>query len=93
MSEGVKFDQDELDTINKIQETYLELQQKLGQVSLTRVKIEQQIETLNEHEDALLVKFKETQTDEKAFVDAITKKYGDGTLDPANGVFTPNEDQ
>jgi hypothetical protein len=93
MAEDVKFDQGELDTINKIQETYLELQQKLGQVSLTRVKIEQQIETLNDHEEALLTKFKETQTEEKSLVDAITEKYGDGTLDPTNGIFTPNKDQ
>ena len=28
---------------------------------------------------------------QKQFLDEITKKYGDGTLNPDTGIFTPNK--
>ena len=32
----------------------------------------------------------EHQSTEKDFVDSITKKYGEGTLDPSTGAFISN---
>jgi len=31
------------------------------------------------------------QLNEKQFLDEITKKYGEGSLNPENGEFTPNK--
>ena len=87
MAEDTKFTKEEMDTISKIQETYLEIQQKLGQVSLSKLKLEQQAEAIDKVEEELLKKFKITQKEEKDFVDGISKKYGDGTLDPESGIF------
>ena len=91
MAEETKFTKEEMDTISKIQETYLEIQQKLGQVSLSKLKLEQQAEAIDKMEEELLENFKKTQKEEKDFVDNVTKKYGDGTLDPESGIFTPNK--
>ena len=91
MAEDTKFTKEEMDNISKIQETYLEIQQKLGQVALNRLKIDQQVEAVDKLEEELLKKFTTTQKEEKDFVDGVTKKYGDGTLDPENGIFTPNK--
>ena len=91
MVEDTKFTKEEMETISKIQETYLEIQQKLGQVSLSKLKLEQQAEAIDKMEEELLENFKKTQKEEKDFVDEVTKKYGDGTLNPENGIFTPNK--
>ena len=91
MAEETKFTKEEMNTISEIQEKYLEIQQKLGQVSLSKLKLEQQVEAIDVLEKELLENFKQTQKEEKDFVDNITKKYGDGTLNPDNGIFTPNK--
>ena len=91
MAEDTKFTKEEMDMISKIQETYLDIQQKLGQVSLSKLKLEQQAEVINKMEEELLENFKKTQKEEKDFVDSVTKKYGDGTLNPESGIFTPNK--
>ena len=91
MAEDTKFTKKEMDMISKIQETYLDIQQKLGQVSLSKLKLEQQSEAIDKMEKEILENFKKTQKEEKDFVDEVTKKYGDGTLNPENGIFTPNK--
>ena len=91
MAEDTKFTKKEMDMISKIQETYLDIQQKLGQVSLSKLKLEQQAEAIDKMEEELLENFKKTQKEEKDFVDSVTKKYGDGTLNPESGIFTPNK--
>ena len=89
MAEETKFTKEEMNTISEIQEKYLEIQQKLGQISLSKLKLEQQVEAIGKVEKELLENFKKTQKEEKDFVDGVTKKYGDGTLDPESGIFTP----
>ena len=89
MAEETKFTKEEMKIISEIQEKYLEIQQKLGQVSLSKLKLEQQVEAIDKVEKEILENFKKTQKEEKDFVDGITKKYGDGTLDPESGIFTP----
>ena len=37
--------------------------------------------------------FNKIQNDEQKFLDGITKKYGQGSLNPETGVFTPNKSQ
>ena len=91
MAEDTKFTKEEMDMISKIQETYLDIQQKLGQVSLSKLKLEQQSEAIDKMEKEILENFKKTQNQEKDFVDEVTKKYGDGTLNPESGIFTPNK--
>ena len=91
MAEDTKFTKEEMDMISKIQETYLDIQQKLGQVSLSKLKLQQQSEAIDKLEQELIENFTKVQNQEKDFVDNITKKYGDGTLNPESGIFTPNK--
>ena len=85
----VKFTEDEMKEISKLQQTYLALQNTLGQVGVARIKLEQQLNDLDSNEDTLKSQFVENQSKEKDFVDQINKKYGDGNLDLSTGVFTP----
>ena len=56
-------------------------------------KKEQQEESLAKEHDTLIDSFNKTQDGEQKFLDEITKKYGQGTLNPETGVFTPNKSQ
>ena len=51
---------------------------------------DEQLEQMDNHEESLNKQFKENQKNEKEFLDGITKKYGEGVLNPETGVFTKN---
>ena len=90
MSEPVKFTEEELSKVKLLQNDYLDIQNKLGQVSLTRIRLNTQLKALDTEEESILKNHEELQTKEKDFLDKITKKYGVGTLNPETGEFTPN---
>ena len=85
----VKFTEDEMKEINTLQQIYVSIQNNLGQLNLNRIRLEQQLDNMDETEENIRNQFVETQQKEKAFVDSINKKYGDGNLDLTSGVFTP----
>ena len=89
MSESIKFTEQELKKVNDLQGEYLNLQNSMGQLSISRIRLEQQLEEFDKAEDNIKQKFVETQTKEREFITTINKKYGDGNLDLNTGVFTP----
>ena len=91
MSEAIKFTNEELEKIKNIQNQYIDIQNAFGQVSLSRLRLQEQIQLLDEKDEENKQKFYDVQKNEKQFLDEITKKYGDGSLNPDTGVFTPNK--
>ncbi len=91
MAEDVKFTEDEMKEIDDIQKSYFDIQNKFGQVRIARLKLEQQLESLDNEEDNLHKNFDNIQNDEKTFLENITEKYGEGNLNPDTGIFTPNK--
>ena len=77
--------------LREIQQKYITLQGEFGQISVTKIRLTQQLDNLNLFEDELTKKFKETQEQEKKFINDITEKYGEGQLDAESGVFTKTE--
>ena len=86
MPEEVKFTEEELKQVQNIQQSYLNVQNQFGQLKLAQIKLDEQEVDL---EQAL----KTIQSEEKKFLDGITNKYGQGTLNPETGVFTPTENK
>jgi len=86
MPEEVKFTEEELIQVQKIQQSYSSVQNQFGQLKLAQIRLDNDEVTL---EDAL----KSIQDDEKKFLDGITEKYGQGSLNPETGVFTPTENK
>ena len=84
MPEEVKFTEEELTQVQNIQKSYLNVQNQFGQLKLAQIRLDNQEVEL---EEAL----KSIQSEEKTFLDGITDKYGQGTLNPETGVFTPVE--
>ena len=86
MPEEVKFTEEELKQVQNIQSSYVDVTNKFGQLKLAQVRLDRQEVDL---EDTL----QKIQSHEQTFLDGITKKYGQGTLNPETGVFTPTENK
>ena len=86
MPEEVKFTEEELIQVQKIQQSYSSVQNQFGQLKLAQIRLDNDEVTL---EDSL----KSIQDEEKKFLEGITEKYGQGTLNPETGVFTPTENK
>ena len=84
MPEEVKFTEEELKQVQNIQRSYMAVQTQFGQLKMSQIKLDEQEVDL---EEAL----KSIQSEEKKFLDGLTDKYGQGTLNPETGVFTPVE--
>ena len=94
MPEEVKFTEEELNEVQSIQQEYNNIQTKFGQLKLAKLRLNEQMIDLEKQEEELEVKIlKNVQDKEQKFLDGITKKYGQGTLNPESGVFTPNKSQ
>ena len=83
-----QFDSDELEKIKNLQQKYLEIQAGYGQVKLSRLRLEEQLQNINDFETNLNKEYAKTQKKEKSILKHLTDKYGDGQLDPTTGVFT-----
>ena len=46
---------------------------------------------LFENENKLKSNFNDVQNEEKSFMEEVTKKYGEGVLDPKTGTFSANK--
>ena len=86
MPEEVKFTKEELTQVQNIRKDYTNVQYQFGQLKLAQIRLDNDEVTL---EDAL----KSIQDEEKKFLEGITEKYGQGSLNPETGVFTPTENK
>jgi hypothetical protein len=87
----VQFTEDEMEKLKKIRDGYLSVQHQFGQVSITEIRLDSQLDALGETKENLTKNFKSIQDDEKNFLDEINDKYGEGELDPETGVFISNK--
>ena len=90
MSDDKKFTEEELKSLRDLQDSYTQKQAELGQVSVQRILLNQQLDDLNKRESDLQAKYVEIQQQEQDLVKKLNEKYGPGQLDPESGVFTPN---
>ena len=91
MSEQIKFTDEEMKTLRGLQDSYTEKQSELGQLSVQRILLNQQLDALDERQTFLENEYKKIQQKEADFVRTLNNKYGQGQLDPDTGVFTPNK--
>lgn len=83
MAESVKFTDQEIKDLRDLQSEYQKVIYSWGQVQIER----KLIQTREEEIESLYTSLNQR---EKALMDALNKKYGDGTLNLENGTFTPN---
>ena len=85
----MKFSDDELKSLQDLQNNYQEKQMVLGQLSVQRILLNQQSEALEARTTEVEQEYQTVQQEERELVAKLNEKYGPGQLDPATGVFTP----
>jgi len=90
MSDDIKFSEEEMKSLRDLQDSYTKKQAELGQVSVQRILLNQQIDTLDERQAQLESEYTQVQQQEQDLVKKLNEKYGPGQLNPETGVFTPN---
>ena len=88
-SKDTKFSEEELKSLQDLQNSYQGKQLQFGQLEVQRLLVAQQLEQLDNAKAKLEVEYGEVQETERKLVADLNKKYGPGNLDPATGVFTP----
>ena len=88
-NDEVKFSEEELKELGDLQTSYQEKQGLLGQLSVQRILLNQQIEAIETRQTELEGEYEEVQQTERDLVQKLNEKYGPGQLDPQTGVFTP----
>ena len=83
-SKEIKFEKDDLEKVQSLQQEYARITNLLGQMKITQLNIERQ-------EQDLMEQLKNAQANEAELLEEITAKYGPGQLDPATGTFVPIE--
>jgi len=90
MADDIKFSEEEMKSLRELQDSYTQKQAELGQVSVQRILLNQQLDALEEKQTFLENEYKKIQQQEQDLVKKLNEKYGAGQLDPESGVFTPN---
>ena len=88
-SKDTKFSEEELKSLQDLQNSYQQKQLQFGQLEVQRLLVSQQLEQLDSAKTKLEVEYGEVQETERKLVADLNEKYGPGNLDPATGVFTP----
>lgn len=91
MAEDIKFTEDEMTSLKQLQEDYTTKQEQLGQISVQRILLNQQIDSLEQKQQELEKEYVDVQQREQGLVKTLNEKYGQGQLDPNTGVFTPTK--
>ena len=88
--ESTKFTDEELQSLQELQNTYASITTQFGQVRVSRINLERQLNALDEAEDNLTTDWETNRQVESDLVKILNEKYGPGSLNPQTGEFTPN---
>ena len=88
MSE-IKFTDEELKSLQDIQQSYQNLQMRLGNFKMQQIQHEKAADQLESLEESLLDELSNLQDTEQQLAQTFNEKYGQGQLDPKTGIFTP----
>ena len=88
-SKDIKFTEDELKSLQDLQNSYQQKQLQFGQLKVQKLLVQQQVDAIDNAETQLEVEYSEVQDTERKLVEELNEKYGPGASDPTTGVFTP----
>ena len=83
-NQPIKFNDAEIAELTAIRQAYDQTTLALGQLELQKREVKKNEAKVEE-------KLVEVEIQEKAFLDRIVEKYGEGSFDIATGLFTPKK--
>jgi chromosome segregation ATPase len=91
--EAVKFSQEDMDKIKKIQNQYFAFSTELGQIEIEKNALENRLNAINEVKQEAWKKYEELRKEEQEMIQEFNTKYGDGVLDLESGTFQPKSEE
>lgn len=89
MNEKIKIDEKYLSEVKMLQTKFQESIFKLGNLQVEKMELDRIVTEFVEKEKKLKEEWINLQTMEKDLLDKISKTYGDGSLNMADGTFIP----
>ncbi len=86
----IKLKDEELRTIQEIQEKNGIMLGQFGTLYLDKMQIDEAIKVVTTKEQKLQEEWVSLRKKENELIDKIIKSYGEGSLDMKNGTFTPD---
>ena len=87
--EAVKFSEEELQSLQELQNTYAGISTQFGQLKVSKMNLERQFDSLEQSEEALEKAWDDNRQKETELVQSLTEKYGPGSLNPETGEYKP----
>ena len=87
--EAVKFSEEELQSLQELQNTYAGISTQFGQLKVSKMNLERQFDSLEQSEEALEKAWEDNRKKENELVQSLTEKYGPGSLNPETGEYKP----
>jgi regulator of replication initiation timing len=90
--EKIKIEEKELKEIKEIRKDNSKMMVDFGRIRVDVILLKSRLTDLEKMESDMTAKFKGNQTKEAKISEKLKKKYGDGTINLDEGVFTPIKD-
>ena len=87
MSDIVKFTEEEIQSIAKLQSDYQQSIYTLGQLDLEKTDLQLQLDEITKKRTEIYDNWKKLQQQEVNILNSLSKKYGDGSLNLKDGTF------
>ena len=87
--EAVKFSEEELQSLQELQNTYAGISTQFGQLKVSKMNLRRQLDSLEQSEETLENAWEDNRKKETELVQSLTEKYGPGSLNPQTGEYTP----
>lgn len=85
-----KLDKEHTDQIQNLREQFAEIANLLGNLEIEERSTQKYLAGLAEQRTRLFERYDQLQTRETALLDAMRERYGDGSINIADGTFTPD---
>jgi predicted transcriptional regulator len=85
-----KLEKEHFESIQKLRKEFASISNILGNISIERYAIQQELDHLNEQEQKFLQQFETLKKQETELMSKLKEKYGDGQIDINEGTFIPS---
>lgn len=87
--ESIKFDENDMEKIKKMQNDYLAFSVEYGQLGVEKQITKERLNSIEQLMKDAWEKYLKLRENEQAMIQEFNDKYGDGVLDLENGSFQP----
>ena len=90
-SKQIKFTKEELSGIREVRNSFNNITTNFGNLEVQRIKAEQRLDAIEQQKVIAENEYNQVIQQEAELLNNLNEKYGQGSLDLEQGIFTPAE--